>query len=111
MYFPWGQVAPSYWNLDFVGDRRKTRAGAVFLQTYTDLTRRVPRNWTQVKKPVSAGNINVSTSNLDHRMINDRMINDRMINDRMEARIRVHSMRNPPDVFVPDACVKTRQRQ
>ena len=107
LYFPWAQIAPSYWNLDFVADQKRNPGWGSFLQAYTELTRRTPRNWSKVQRPMSTGDINIaSPSNLDHRMINDRMINDRMIHDRMGVRTRIHSMRNPPDVFVPDPCVK-----
>jgi len=45
---------------------------------------------------------------INERMINERMINERMINERMgsSSRNRVHSMRNPPNMFFPDECVR-----
>jgi len=105
LYFPWAQIAPSYWNLDFVSNQKKHPGWGSFLQAYTEITRRIPRNWNEAQRPT--GNFSTTIpSNLDHRMIHDRMIHDRMIHDRMGSRIRIHSMRNPPDVFVPDKCVK-----
>jgi hypothetical protein len=43
-------------------------------------------------------------------MMNDRMMDDRMMNDRTGT-TRIHSMRNPPDIFVPDECIKDRQKR
>jgi len=45
---------------------------------------------------------------INERMINERMIKERMINERMgsSSRNRVHSMRNPPNMFFPDECVR-----
>jgi hypothetical protein len=40
-------------------------------------------------------------------MISDRMISDRMISG--VARNYIHSMRNPPNVFFPDACLRKRR--
>jgi hypothetical protein len=120
MYFPWAQVAPSYWNLDFTRDSKDGGWGS-FLKTYTRVTRRWPRGLPRDGKLLDADgktiDVNLSSALsvndlvINHRMINDRMINDRMIDDRMiddrsGSRNRVHSMRNPPDMFVPDECVK-----
>jgi len=102
MYFPWAQVAPSYWNLDFISDTKGPGWGS-FLKTYTRLTRRLPRGMVNATADRDRPEIR------NHRMINDRMINDRMINDRMindRGPSRIHSMRNPPEVFVPDKCVR-----
>jgi len=111
LYFPWAKIAPSYWNLDFVKDTEERGWGS-FLKAYTNLTRRLPRDW-KTNNPDPEGK-KVGQSHADgnemseHRMINDRMINDRMIDDRMGS-VRVHSMRNPPDVFVPDKCIRDRK--
>jgi len=39
-------------------------------------------------------------------MMVDRMMVDRMMVDRMGGGNRVHSMRNPPDRFIPDKCIR-----
>jgi hypothetical protein len=115
LYFPWSRIAPSYWNLDFVKDA-KGRGWGSFLKAYTRLTRRLPRGYQGGKnKTLDNGRNGELTGNeiIDHRMIDDRMIDDRMINDRMiddrMGTARVHSMRNPPDVFLPDECIRDRQ--
>lgn len=110
IYFPWAQVAASYWNLDFISDK-KTNGWGSFLKTYTALTRRLPRGWSTVSKSINVGDVadvhSSSTAENDHRMTFDRMIFDRMIFDRMGgSRNRVHSMRNPPSVFLADECMK-----
>ena len=49
---------------------------------------------------------------ISDRMISDRMISDRMLSDRMNAGVAwnyIHSMRNPPNVFFPDACLRKRR--
>jgi hypothetical protein len=119
IYFPWSQIAPSYWNLDFVNE--KTRSGwGSFLKTYTELTRRAPRGLDAAKRADQVGKTAVAESlrngMTEHRMIYNRMnqddpkgyrmLYDRMVYDRMGAQNRVHSMRNPPDIFVPDDCIR-----
>ena len=109
IYFPWSNIVPSYWNLDFV---EENKGWGRFLSAYTQLTRRSPRNgmggdrmiYSKEDQEYAAG----------HRMVLDRMVLDRMVLDRMyydrmgSASNRVHSMRNPPATFNPDDCVKDR---
>lgn len=48
----------------------------------------------------------------DERMSDERMSDERMLDERMQsglARNRVHSMRNPPNVFFPDHCIRNRR--
>jgi len=48
----------------------------------------------------------------DERMSDERMVAARMLDERMNsglARNRVHSMRNPPNVFFPDDCIRKRR--
>ncbi|HSD45445.1 MAG TPA: clostripain-related cysteine peptidase [Pyrinomonadaceae bacterium] len=48
----------------------------------------------------------------DERMSDERMSDERMLDERMQsglARSRVHSMRNPPNVFFPDQCIRNRR--
>lgn len=126
LYFPWSHVAPSYWNLDFVEDANGSGWGS-FLKSYTLLTRRAPRGLDTNSKLAKALNgtieerlfaVPMATDYMDgermisDRMISDRMISDRMISDRMNAGVArnyIHSMRNPPNVFFPDACLRKRR--
>ena len=135
LYFPWSHVAPSYWNLDFVEDANGSGWGS-FLKTYTLLTRRAPRGMDSDSKLAKALNgtieerlfaVRMTTDQMDgermtsdrmtsdrmtsDRMTSDRMTSDRMTSDRMNAglaRNYIHSMRNPPNVFFPDACLRKR---
>jgi hypothetical protein len=107
IYFPWANIAPAYWNLDFV-DEKEPGWGS-FLKAYTRLTRRSPRNGTgHSGMKYSWGN---KKSTDGHRMVMDRMVMDRMVMDRMvmdrmsSASNRVHSMRNPPATFNPEAYI------
>lgn len=127
IYFPWSQVTPSYWNLDFVNEVAAPGWGS-FLKAYTRLTRRLPRgadrakldgklseNQRKVVHPASDQNGTgdhrmVYDRMIFDRMVYDRMVYDRMVYDRMGARNRVHSMRNPPDTFVPEDCIRDSQK-
>ena len=125
MYFPWAQVAPSYWNLDFVRQSKDNGWGS-FLHTYTRLTRRWPRGLPTDGRVLDADGrmttlsmaspTTLSESVIDHRIVNDRIVNDRIVNDRIvndrlgSSGSRVHSMRNPPDMFLPDECIRDRHK-
>lgn len=125
MYFPWAQVAPSYWNLGFVRQSKDNGWGS-FLQTYTRLTRRWPRGVPSDGRVLDAdcrmarlgiaSSATLNESAIDHRIVNDRIVNDRMVNDRMvndrlgSSGSRVRSMRNPPNMFLPDECIRDRQK-
>jgi hypothetical protein len=125
MYFPWAQVAPSYWNLDFVRQSKDNGWGS-FLHTYTRLTRRWPRDLPSDGRVLDAEGrmttlsmaspTTLNESVIDHRIVNDRIVNDRMVNDRMvndrlgSSGSRVHSMRNPPDMFLPDEHIRDRHK-
>ena len=103
IYFPWANVAPSYWNLDFV-DEKATGWGS-FLKAYTRLTRRLPRNGMASRRMINGRDSKNAPS---HRMYIDRMYIDRMYIDRMGLHNRIHSMRNPPAAFNPEEYVKDR---
>jgi hypothetical protein len=115
LYFPWSYVAPSYWNLDFVKASKGMGWGR-FLRTYTLLTRRAPRGINVESEIAQAldGTIEGVLLAVTHRMATDRMATDRMATDRMAtdrmsaARNYIHSMRNPPNVFFPDECIRKR---
>lgn len=111
MYFPWARIAPSYWNLDFVSNTKDAGWGS-FLKTYTHLTRRLPRgvNGPKTLTATTTGAMTSSIDDTEHRVIDDRMIDERMVFDRSGlSRSRVHSMRNPPNTFVPDDCLRNKQ--
>lgn len=115
LYFPWAQVAPSYWNLDFIKHSKGLGWGS-FLKTYTLLTRRAPRGIDADSKLAQALNgereaaVRMSSDRMSSdRMSSDRMSSDRMSSDRMNAGVArnyIHSMRNPPNVFFPDECIR-----
>jgi len=118
IYFPWSTVAPSYWNLEFVRDTEKPGWGN-FLKTYTLLTRRAPRGLNPETK-LCEGLSQTIEGRLDsvrmgsermgiERMGIERMGIERMGIERMMSGLmknRVHSMRNPPNVFFPDECIR-----
>lgn len=121
LYFPWSYVALSYWNLDFVKAAQGSGWGS-FLKTYTLLTRRAPRSMDAESQLAQALNARIANSLSSepvadehmslYRMGIDRMGIDRMGVDRMNggvARNYIHSMRNPPNVFFPDECIRKRR--
>jgi pentapeptide MXKDX repeat protein len=87
IYFPWSQVAASYWNLEFI----KTSTGigwGSFLNTYTLVTRREARDadTTSLLAQVPIPDLTTRLSQIgtaDDRMAVDRMAVDRMADDRM----------------------------
>ena len=116
LYFPWSYVALSYWNLDFVKEAQGSGWGS-FLKTYTLLTRRTPRGMDAKSKLAQALNDRIANS-LSSEPVDDehkslyRMGIDRMGIDRTNtgaARNYIHSMRNPPNVFFPDECIRKRK--
>jgi pentapeptide MXKDX repeat protein len=127
LYFPWSQVAKSYENLDFV--KNSTGSGwFAFLNTYVQLTRRTPRGVSN-KSRLSEANVSQSQSvrmtsdrmtsdrmtsdrMTSDRMTSDRMTSDRMTSDRMTSDRSgnpIHSMRNPPLIFLPSECIREHQ--
>jgi hypothetical protein len=104
IYFPWAEIAECYCNLYFVD--KKAPGWGSFLQAYTRLTRRSPRNGiADYSMMYNRGNQSYAAGG--DRMVFDRMLYDRMLYDRMgSASNRIHSMRNPPVAFNPDPCVK-----
>jgi hypothetical protein len=131
LYFPWSHIAPSYWNLDFVKDANGSGWGS-FLKTYTLLTRRTPRgldgdsrlgkalNGTIEERVFSVrmmsermGSDRMGSDRMaPQRMSSERMGSDRMMSERMNSGVAgnyIHSMRNPPDVFFPDECLRKRR--
>lgn len=103
IYFPWAQVTPSYWNLDFVGGRENLDGWGSFLEVYTDLTRRMPRGCDTAPESADIAKANAAyvsaVDNTDYRIMYDRM----------GSRNRIYSMRNPPDMFLQNEYVKDSQ--
>ncbi|MFN2532917.1 MAG: clostripain-related cysteine peptidase [Pyrinomonadaceae bacterium] len=108
LYFPWDQVASSYFNLEFVSGS-PGRGWAGFLDTYVAVTRRGPR-WITGDERLLGG----TADSAEIRMTADRMTADRMTADRMTANSvsgnAIHSMRNPPIVFFPSADLRDSQQ-
>ena len=79
-YFPWSQIAPSYWTLDFVSEAHGAGWGS-FLKTYTQLTRRAPRGLNGAKRAsrVSLRNGLASVSMISNQMSGNLPTNNRMI--------------------------------
>jgi hypothetical protein len=132
LYFPWAQVASSYDNLDFVRDSGGT-GWSSFLHTYTSLTRREPRGIEgkslRLSDPSVASLVDIRMGSErmgsermgsermgsermgSERMGSERMGSERMGSERMgseRAGNPIHSMRNPPIVFLPGECIRNR---
>src|SRR5215204_2693922 len=123
IYFPWSQVANSYWNLDFVKASMTSGWGS-FLNSYTVVTRREPRGGNKRSKLNAIQTVGLDQRIAETRMMTDRMMTDRMMTDRMmtdrmmtdrmmtdrmssdSSGNPIQSMRNPPLVFFPPNCVK-----
>ncbi|HEX6731720.1 MAG TPA: clostripain-related cysteine peptidase, partial [Pyrinomonadaceae bacterium] len=87
LYFPWSQVAGSYWNLDFIRNSRGAGWGS-FLRTYTLLTRRDPRGLDSNSElgVALAGAVErrfTLIQLIEERMTEERMTEERMTEERM----------------------------
>jgi hypothetical protein len=92
IYFPWSRVDFEYQNLDFVDPEGK-KGWVGFLDAYTNLTRREPRGATTVFFN-------------KNRKVAARPF--RQTQGKGPEGNAVHSMRNPPVVAEPEACIKAR---
>ena len=93
IYFPWDSIVPYYGaSIGFP----TASNWAEFLKKYIQVTRREPRN--AEKYPHLLEKIRE-----DVRMGSDKMGSDKMGSDK--GGNPIHSMRNPPIVFVPDKCI------
>ena len=132
IYFPWSQVAASYWNLEFIKASMGVGWGS-FLNTYTLVTRREARDadatslLAQAQIPDLTTRLSETREAVDRmafdrmafdrmafdRMAFDRMAFDRMAFDRMASGANgknpIHSMRNPPVIFFPSQCIRERE--
>jgi len=137
IYFPWSQVAASYWNLEFIKASMGVGWGS-FLNTYTLVTRREARDadatslLAQAQIPDLTTRLSETREAVDRmafdrmafdrmafdrmafdRMAFDRMAFDRMAFDRMASGANgknpIHSMRNPPVIFFPSQCIRDRE--
>jgi hypothetical protein len=98
IYFPWARVTPDYHELSFVKDTEGS-GWAKFLQTYTEETRRSPRNVTLADVAID----NFSSSNTTLRPQRFRKVEGK------GAENPVYSMRNPPLIVIPDFCIEERE--
>jgi len=103
VYFPWSQVVNSYTNLDFVkgSGRGRLHGWGRFLESYTENTRRDPRD---LQKDPSLRKFSRGASVIRRlvRKTSDMKTSDMKTSDMGGNDIL--SMRNPPVVFVPDDC-------
>jgi hypothetical protein len=111
LYFPWSDVMKSYENLDFIQDSDGS-GWSRFLDTYTNLTRREPRGiYGNAKLSEANASLSQKVRKTSDRKTSDRKTSDRKTSDRktsdrsMVAGNEIHSMRNPPVVFVPQDCI------
>lgn len=110
IYFPWQTMVPYYGaSISFPEDSNWIR----FLELYLKVTRREPRPHNcephpeQFKFDLREKLFEVNFSGV--RMGPDRMGPDRMGLD--EGGNPIHSMRNPPIVFIPDCCTSPEVRR
>ena len=112
IYFPWSQVAASYWNLEFIKASMGVGWGS-FLNTYTLVTRREARDADATSLLAQAQIPDLTTRLSETREAVDRMAFDRMAFDRMASGANgknpIHSMRNPPVIFFPSQCIRDRE--
>lgn len=116
IYFPWQLLVPYYGaSIRFPVESN----WLAFLNTYLKVTRRPPRFFDcepetdgadgEVKRKLFDLKIKLVGQNFtDVRMGPDKMGPDKMGMD--EVGNPIHSMRNPPIVFIPDCCTPTAER-
>jgi len=105
IYFPWAQVLAKYQNLDFVRESHG-RGWLSFLHTYTQLTRREPRDFADFQRRMAEARI-AEGRMAEDRMASDRMASDRMASDRM-ASDRMASDRMASDRMASDRMASDR---
>jgi hypothetical protein len=98
IYFPWAKVAHDYNELSFVKDTWGS-GWAKFLQTYTVMTRRLPRYATQADAAIDT----FASSNLTLLPQRFRKVGEK------GSENPVYSMRNPPLTAKPDHCIRKRE--
>jgi pentapeptide MXKDX repeat protein len=108
IYFPWSQVLSKYQNLEFV-QASNGEGWLSFLRTYTQLTRRRPRGYTEYLRAElrATGNDETFVRMVEDRMVEDRMVEDRMVEDRM-VEDRMVEDRMVEDRMVEDRMVEDR---
>lgn len=116
IYFPWQSLVPYYGaSIRFP----KNSNWLSFLNTYLLVTRRAPRFFNckpdkdevddEARKKLFEFNVKLVAQNFTGvRMGPDKMGPDKMGID--EVGNPIHSMRNPPIVFIPDCCTSTTRR-
>lgn len=113
IYFPWAQVVNSYRNLDLVRSpgSNELQGWGKFLEIYIAKTRRRPRDIDQAPgladktSLIPQGSAAIRTL---VRKTTDMKTTDMKTTD-MGSASDTLSMRNPPVVFVPDACLSQRE--
>lgn len=107
IYFPWATVAPDYKELSFVKDTRDS-GWAKFLATYTQKTRRAPR---EIPLPSNLAGVepfgftdiaSFNTSSPPQRFRKTQG---------MGPGNPIYSMRNPPLIALPDECLGNKVRK
>ena len=103
IYFPWDSLVPYYGASIRFPARSKWLQ---FLKEYVAATRREPRVHPQHSPPLDDPDVleRIREKNQGEvRMGSDKMGSDKMGSDK--GGNPIHSMRNPPIVFLPDPCV------
>lgn len=102
IYFPWDTLMPYYGAS--IGFPAKSR-WVDFLREYIAKTRRAPREHPH---PVTGDDLEVIEKIRKQNLSETRMGSDKMGSDKMgsdKGGNPIHSMRNPPIVFIPDPCI------
>jgi cysteine peptidase C11 family protein len=90
IYFPWSRVTPSYGELQF----SQQSSWAKFLDAYTEKTRRLPRG---IKPGPELDQLNSSLTSQRVRITVEQ-----------GPELPMFSMRNPPLIAAPGACIRAR---
>jgi hypothetical protein len=110
IYFPWQTMVPYYGaSISFPEDSNWIR----FLELYLRVTRREPRSHNCEPHP-ERSHVDLREKLFEANFSGVRMGPDRMGPDRMgldEGGNPIHSMRNPPIVFIPDCCTSPEVRR
>lgn len=116
IYFPWQSVVPYYGNSIKFPSRSKW---LTFLNMYLKVTRRAPRFFDcehhdeRVNEETKRKLLDLKLKLIEKNFPDVRMGPDKMGPDKMgmdEVGNPIHSMRNPPIVFIPDCCTSPTRR-
>ena len=111
IYFPWQTLVPYYGaSIHFPEDSNWLR----FLDLYLKVTRREPRFFScpesekEIDEREKREIFELKQNLINLNFTGVRMVSDKMVSDKMGLEGRgnpIHSMRNPPIVFIPDCCL------